>query len=64
MSSALEKQVKDRISISTDVAISKLKQAFTSFQDIIHHCGIYAPLLQIIKDELYGLKETRFYFAN
>jgi len=53
LSSALEKQVKDRISISTDVAISKLKQAFTSFQDIIHHCGIYAPLLQIIKDELY-----------
>jgi len=53
LSSALEKQVKDKTSLSTDVAISKLKQSFVSFQEIIHHCGIYAPILQIIKDELY-----------
>lgn len=53
LSSALEKQVKAKTSLSTDVAISKLKQSFVSFQNIIHHCGIYAPILQIIKDELY-----------
>ncbi|XP_076812117.1 uncharacterized protein LOC143459041 [Clavelina lepadiformis] len=51
--SVLEKKTRgDTFGSSADSAVSRMSAAFAAFDEILPHCGIYTPVLRLIREEL------------
>nr|XP_002121447.1 uncharacterized protein LOC100177030 [Ciona intestinalis] len=50
--SVLEKRVKEDTFRSPESTLSRVSSAFASLDEILPHCGIYTPVLKLIKEEL------------